>query len=131
MHVSHCFHAPRSKCFNSWCIFSNYGYVFTDLSESFTVIILSKDRLDRISFTQSLHQCITVTLALRLHEKCPTTEFLSVRISLYSHCINLYVYYVNLCIQSEHRKTRPRKNSALGHFSWNVVKFTPRICCSI
>ena len=34
--------------------------------------------------------------------------------------LNTEIYGVNLCIQSEYRKTRTRKNSVFGHFSRSV-----------
>ena len=50
-----------------------------------------------------------------LHEKCPNTQFFLVCIFLYSDCTE--IYSINLCIQSEYKKIRTRKNSVFGHFS--------------
>ena len=55
-----------------------------------------------------------------LREKCPDMELFLVRIFLYSDWIQrdtLYLYGVNLRIQSEYRRIRTRNNSVFGHFS--------------
>ena len=55
-----------------------------------------------------------------LHEKCPNTEFLMVRIFPYLDWIWRFTACVNLRIQSKYRKIRTRKNSVFGHFSRSV-----------
>ena len=55
-----------------------------------------------------------------LREKCPDMELFLVRIFLYSDWIRrdiLYLYGVNIRIQSEYRRIRTRNNSVFGHFS--------------
>ena len=50
-----------------------------------------------------------------LGEKCPNTDFFSGPYFPVFE-LNMEIYSENLCIQSEYRKIRTRKNSVFGHF---------------
>ena len=66
-----------------------------------------RERVKRLIFMFSYE-----TLTRALCEKCPNTEFFLVFI---------FPHSVSLCIQSEYRKIRTRKNSVFGHFSRSGV----------
>ena len=83
---------------------------------------LSKLNFRLTFFNQFCHLFLPVPstkLYITLHEKCPNTEFFLVRIFLYSDWIRRFSPYL-LCIYSEYRKIRTRKNWVFGHSSRSV-----------